>query len=321
MFAKKQVLRFWNSAFWQQWVRVAKSTSDVATLTPRKIYIIPTRWGILYGVMLLALLIGSINYSVSLGFFVTFLLASLGNIAMLHTWRNLVHLNIRLLHAKPVFAGNSTHVSAQISDAKNRARYAIVAHFVDNAPCIEDIAANTTHIFQLPIVTYKRGYMTCPRITLYTEFPLSLFHAWAYVESPFQLLVYPQAVNYALNPSVSADANAEGSNIFNKGDDEFNGHKLYQIGDASSRVDWKASSRGMGIFTKQYSGSGQSALWLDWDATLGLATEARIAQLTYWANMAYQSQQPFGLRLPNCTLSPNNTESHYHSALKALALL
>ena len=107
MLANIWPFKFWKISYWQQWFRVAKSTNNIATLNPRQIYIVPTRWGLLYATMLIGLLIGSINYSLSLGYYVTFLLASLGNMAMLHTWRNLVHLQVAVLNAKPVFAGES----------------------------------------------------------------------------------------------------------------------------------------------------------------------------------------------------------------------
>lgn len=321
MFAKNLTLLFWKQSFWQQWVRVAKPNGDFASLTPRKIYIIPTRWGILYGVMLFSLLAGAINYSVSLGFFVTFLLTSLGNIAMLHTWRNIVHLDVRLISAKPVFAGDYASVLLQISEPKNRSRLAITAQFIDHLAHTEDVTANATQSFNLDLATHKRGYLACPRIKIYTEFPLSLFHTWAYVESAFQLLVYPQPIDFSRNPTHDTDTHLEGSQHAHKGDDEFNGHKSYQVGDSFSRVDWKASSRGIGILTKQFSGSGQNTLWLDWDATLGLDNEARISQLSHWVVEAHQAQQSYGLRLPNLTLAPSNTEAHFHQALTALALM
>lgn len=312
---------FWKLSFWQQWARVAKPADGVASLTPRKIYIIPTRWGFLYGLMLLALLVGSINYSVSLGFFVTFLLASLGNMAMLHTWRNLVHLDVRIISAKPVFVDDSAIVVTQITETKNRARFNIAARFLGNLVCAEDIAQNVSQTFLLPISAQKRGYMTCPRIKLSTEFPLSLFHAWAYVDSAFQVLVYPKAVNYTLKPLQSTDSSEVDGNTTIKGDDEFNGHKTYVIGDAFTRVDWKASSRGVGLLTKQFNGHGKSTLWLDWGATVGLDPEARISQMSYWVLEAFQAQQAFGLRLPHCTINPDNTEAHFHEALTALALM
>lgn len=310
---------FWKISYWQQWFRVSSTHNHVATLNPRQIYIVPTRWGFLYAVMLIALLVGSINYSLSLGYYVTFLLTSLGNIGMLHTWRNLVHLQLAVMHAEPVFAGDVAQVTIKISDIKNRARYAIMAGFKDNEMTANDIVANHSQQFLLPLNTKNRGWITIPRITLYTEFPLSLLHTWALVDNPFKLLVYPKPIdNNSLAP-LSTDAGATGTNQFNKGDDDFVGHKNYQLGDSPSRVDWKASSRGIGMLSKQYSGAGASTLWLDWAQTEG-GVEARIAQLTRWVIDAHESQQIFGLKLPQMILAPDNSHVHYHQALSALAL-
>ena len=320
MLAKLFPIYFWKRNYWQQFFRVATTTHQIAVLKPRRIYIIPTRWGLLYGVMLLALLVGSINYSLSLGYYVTFLLASLGNIAMLHTWRNLVYLQIEILHAKPVFAGDLALVTLKISDNKNRLRYNIAARFADNLITQDDIVANASQPFELALATQKRGWLSVPRIALYTEFPLSLFHAWAYVDNPFQLLVYAKpSENNHLQPE-SIDAGAKGSSNLNKGDDDFYGHKSYQTGDSPSRVDWKASSRGVGMLTKQYSGTGQSTLWLDWVATDG-DHETRISLLTKWVIEANSANQIYGLKLPASRIEPGNSDAHYHQCLRALALI
>ncbi len=71
-------LTFWKRDWWQQWFRVSESSNNVAVLGSRQIYIVPTRWGLLYAVMVFLLLLGSINYSLSLGFYLTFLLTSSG---------------------------------------------------------------------------------------------------------------------------------------------------------------------------------------------------------------------------------------------------
>ena len=314
----------WKRKYWQQWLRVANSNDNIATLGPRQIYILPTVWGVLYAVMLVLLLVGSINYSLSLGYFVTFLLASLGHTAMLHTWRNLVHLQISTLPVKPVFAGDSAIVSINISDVKNRARYAIAArieqNLIVNSAVVNNIAANQSPVFSLPFATHKRGYCALPRITLYTEFPLSLLHAWAYVANPLQILVYPKPSGQQALPALLIDINNNGVQHANRGDDDFDGHKIYQLGDAASRVDWKASSRGNGLYTKIYSGEGAGALWLDFAVTHG-ELEARIGQMAQWVVQAHAAQQRYGLKLSNLTLAPNDSEAHYHACMQALALM
>jgi uncharacterized protein (DUF58 family) len=313
--------RFLTHQYWQGWFRIASSQDNIATLNPRQIYILPTRWGVLYAVMLVLLLVGSINYSISLGYYVTFLLASLGNMAMLYTWRNLVHLQIAILPASPVFAGELAQIQLQITDTKNRARYAISAQFQDNLLITDDIAANSSQMFLAPLQTQQRGWKTLPRIKLSAEFPMMLFHAWAYVESPQQVLVYAKPSTNNTAPPILNTGQIGGKNHTLRGDEDFDGHKTYQVGDAPSRVDWKASSKGIGMLTKQYSGNGNAILWLDWADTSTLAFEARISQLTRWVIDAYAAQQSFSLRLPHLTLPPNDSEAHYHEALKALALL
>ena len=275
--------------------------------------------------MLVLLLIGSINYSLSLGYFVTFLLASLGHTAMLHTWHNLVHLQIKILQVKPVFAGDIAIVAINISNTKSRVRYAISAQIEQNeveqsSATLEDIAANQSQVFSLPFVTTKRGYCALPRITLHTEFPLSLLHAWAYVQSSLQILVYPKPNGKLALPLSLINTHINGTSHASRGDDDFDGHKTYQQGDASSRDDWKASSRGIGMFTKQYSGDGASDLWLDFAITDG-EFETRIAQLAQWVADSHRSQLRYGLTLPNLSLAPNDSEAHFHACMRVLALI
>ena len=313
-------LQIWRRAYWQQWLRVAKSSGTIATLQPRQIYILPTVWGVLYVVMLMLLLVGSINYSLSLGYFVTFLLASLGHTAMLHTWRNIVHLQISVLHAKPVFAGDVAEVTINIIEAKNRARYAIAAKIEQNAVVIEHIPANQSRQYLLPFITVKRGFCALPRITLYTEFPLSLLHAWAYAELTSPILVYPKPSGQQPLPALLIDVRNVGISRTSRGDDDFDGHKTYQLGDAASRVDWKASSRGSGLYTKIYSGEGAGDLWLDF-ATVNGELEARISQMAQWVVDAHAAQLYYGLKLPNLTLAPSDSQAHYHACMQALALL
>lgn len=319
--------RIFTVKYWGKWFRVASSHNNIATLNPRQIYILPTCWGILYAVMLLLLLVGSINYSISLGYYITFLLASLGNLAMLYTWRNLVHLQVAThlkntgLPAEAVFAGNIAPIAIHLTETKNRARYAIALQFEDNAIITADVATHSSQAFLAPLQILQRGWQTLPRIKLHTEFPLMLFHAWAYVESPQQFLVYAKPSDKNVAPPVSSAGQNGGKQHTARGDEDFDGHKTYQIGDAPSRVDWKASSKSVGMLSKQYSGNGSATLLLDWNMTAGLDVEARISLLTKWVIDAHAAQQHFALKLPDITLPANHSEAHYHQALSALALM
>ena len=119
------------------------------------------------------LLLGSINYTLSLGYYVTFLLASLGVVAMLQTWLNFAHLKVEIIGAKPVFAGESAQVQLKLTDDRNRDRFNIAAHFDQNDIVNIDIAANQTSTLNAPIQALARGWLNIPKLVLHTEFPHS----------------------------------------------------------------------------------------------------------------------------------------------------
>src|SRR5688572_3992958 len=77
------------------------------TIRRQRIYIVPTRFGYLFGLMLFVMLLGSMNYSNSMGFSLTFLLTGLGLVCMHHTHRNMVNLIVRSGRHAAVFAGQA----------------------------------------------------------------------------------------------------------------------------------------------------------------------------------------------------------------------
>ena len=82
-----------------------------------------------------------------------------------------------------------------------------------------------------------------------------------------------------------------------------------------------ASAREQGIYTKQFQGTAQSTLWLDWATTPGSDDEQRISQLTRWVMDADALNQAYGLRLPSREFAPDNGPAHLQKCLQALALM
>src|SRR5689334_15764834 len=76
-------------------------------LVQRRIFILPTRPGLVFAIVLLLMLTGAVNYALSLGFILTFLLASLAITGMLYTVRNIAGLRITAARTAPVFAGEN----------------------------------------------------------------------------------------------------------------------------------------------------------------------------------------------------------------------
>src|SRR3954467_15040294 len=92
----------------------ADTTSVV--LVQRRIFILPSRNGMLFVGALALMLSGSINYNLSLGFILTFLLTALGVNAILHTFRNLARLKISTGRVPSVFAGDTARFALVIDN-------------------------------------------------------------------------------------------------------------------------------------------------------------------------------------------------------------
>ena len=79
-----------HEAFVRWALRVRPPEAAPIVLTPRRVYVLPTRAGLAYAFALGVILLGAMNYNLSLGHALVFLLAGLGIVAILHTFRNLL---------------------------------------------------------------------------------------------------------------------------------------------------------------------------------------------------------------------------------------
>jgi hypothetical protein len=76
-----------NFVRWAMRVRPPEPAPIV--LSQRRVYVLPTPAGVAYTMALCVILLGAMNYNLSLGHALVFLLAGLGIVAILHTFRNL----------------------------------------------------------------------------------------------------------------------------------------------------------------------------------------------------------------------------------------
>lgn len=290
-------------------------------LVQRRIYILPSRTGYFFAFVLLLLLIASINYSLSLGYLLTFLLASMGGIAMFHTFRNLVRLSISPGKVEPVFAGETAHFSVVLANP-TLPRYAIGikrAQIRDAEPEFGDAEEASSVTFQIPMRADKRGYLKCGRLEIFTEYPVGLFHAWSYVDFGMTCLVYPKPDPCAGALPLDMRAKGEG-NVPVRGDEEFQSLRAYRAGDTPRQIAWKALARGQGLLVKEFGSTASADLWLDYDALYGLSMEERLGRLAWWVIEAERTQLPYGLKLSGRSIRPLLGSVHRDECLRALAL-
>ncbi len=95
-------------------------------LDRRRIYILPSRAGLGFALLLLVMLIGAINYDNSLAYLLTFLLAGISVVTLLHTYRGLPGLCLRLGQPAAVFSGEPARVPLWVDNTASPTRCGLV---------------------------------------------------------------------------------------------------------------------------------------------------------------------------------------------------
>lgn len=288
-------------------------------LTQNRVYILPTRHGVFFGLQLLVMLVAAVNYNNSLAYALTFLLASLCLVATLHTYRNLLHLQVDVARIPPVFCGDPLSVPVMLDNPRNGMRYAVDLQFPGHDPRQVDIAAEHRARADVALPTRERGRHPLPRLTLRTRYPLGLFHAWAHAHPDRHYLVYPRPdhghplpATPTYRPNLSGDQGV--------GSDDFATLRHYHPGDPLRHAQWKTVARGQDLHIKQFGGDRAEQLWLDWHDLPALDTEARLSRLTRWVVDADLAHFSYGLRLPGLQIPLGHGPAHRHRCLEALAL-
>ena len=308
-------------ATWALRTRPPEATPIV--LTQRRVYVLPTRAGLVFAVSLLVMLTGAINYNLSLGHALVFLLAGLGITTILHTFRNLAGISITTGRAEPVFAGEIAHFALLLHNPRDEERRLILLTLPGSSEDTIDIPAGAAAEARLGLPAARRGWLSLPRVTLATTYPLGLVRTWSYIAPAMHCLVYPQPAAYA-PPLPTGGGDAGGRMQGSRGNDDFAGLRSHQPADPPRHVAWKVAARqdaSAPLQTKQFAGASAETLWLDWEATpQTMDVEARLSILVRWVLDAASGGLAWGLRLPATALPPASGDSHLHACLKALAL-
>ena len=166
--------------------------AGIIVLVQRRVFILPTRHGLTFAAVLLLMLTGSINYNLSLGFVLTFLLAALAINAMIYTFRNLANLRVSGGRARPVYAGDTARFAVNLENTGDNDRYSIGLTRDKRSPnssMCRRAARPWRHRLFL-----RRVAASCARaaLILFTRYPLGLYYAWSYLELDMHCIVYPR---------------------------------------------------------------------------------------------------------------------------------
>jgi len=314
-----QLTKFYSSL--SRFLRTAKSdTQGQLKASSRSIYILPSRFGIMYAVLIISMLVGSINYANNLGFLLTFFLAATGIIAIIHTWLNVLGLEFEIHKPEPVFAGKFLKVQVIIKNPtdKIRGNIQISLHKSSQVLLVNLLPGESKSIY-LNQQTVNRGYMTLPKVLVESYFPLGLFCAWLYLPVYHKALIYPKPEKCLLpaNP-IHEEGDSETASDIN-GHNDFHSHRNYQKTDAASHIDWKVLARGKGMYSKQFNNNIHQNFMFSLDMFDGCSLEQAISRLSFLIIRAEKQGEFYGLLLDEEIPLSRGTQ-HYNQCLKALAV-
>lgn len=302
------------------WVRRRIPVAGEVTLNQKKIFILPSRAGLAYLLLLGAILLGAINYENNMLFGISFVLLSLLVVSILHTYSNLSGLSIKCGAAQPTFAGEPAQFELILSRRGRRVYEGIRIKWPESDVVTASLLEGKQKRVPLFLPSQRRGVMKSGRLLVETYYPVGLIRAWTWLDFGAQCLVYPKPIATHRLLAASSEYNQEGKYLQQHGTDDFAGFKTYVPGDSLKQVAWKNAARGLPLMTKHYESQAEQRIWVDWAQFDEQDTEQRLSQMCYLVLLAEQRKLEYGLRLPGIEMQPDLGVLHKLKALQALAL-
>jgi uncharacterized protein (DUF58 family) len=303
---------------WKKWIERRIPAAQQVKLNQRTIFIVPSRIGGLFVLLLVLMLITAINYQNSLIYGLTFWLFSIAMSGMLFTFRNLSGLEISSAESVQLFAGEQVELPIKLTDPQ-RDHDSIHIQWPGFPEVIAAVERGKEQRLTIPFQIHQRGYLKTRRFKVHSRYPLGLYTSWSWVRLQFPGVVYPKPEFVPFIPAAGITDEQQEQETRVKGNDEFVGLRDYQKGDPIKHIAWKYLAKGKGLLTKEYDSQPQSTEWLDWSSLSGLDQETRLSRLCGWVLQAEKEGKRYGLKTPAIEIPPATGDQHREKCLRHLA--
>ena len=168
----------------------------------RRIYILPTRFGVMLACMLVAMLIAGLNYNSNLALAFGFLMASVALVTMHHCNRNLLGLQVDVTTEVDAFAGREAGFEFVLKNDSNVDRRDVEIRCL-GARGIRSVPARSSESVPVAVPVPRRGIVRIAQFELRTRYPFGWFHAWTYVQGSLTAYVAPAPQGARTLPAVA----------------------------------------------------------------------------------------------------------------------
>jgi uncharacterized protein (DUF58 family) len=297
--------------------RHRRSEAMPIELHRRRIYVLPTRYGLFFALLLFAMTLGSLNYNNNPALILCFLLLSLAITSLLRGYLNLRGLRLEGIEAAPAHAGERQSLRLRFSSIESRVRPGLIIE-QDGARAAFSMGSEDITEAVLERTTQRRGMAPIGRFKLFTHQPLGLFEVWSWLHPDAAVLVYPAL---ELESPPPPGHGAQGRPRPQRGlDEEMHALRDYRGGDPMRQVAWKQSARAQRLLVREYEMPAGEEVVLRWDALSPLSSDQRAERLARWLFDAQRAGHSTTLVLPDRRIGPGTGAAHLHACLAALAV-
>lgn len=302
----------------ESWARPRWPEALPVRFDRRRVYVLPTAFGLFFAALLLSMWVGALNYNNNPALMLALLLAGAANTSLLAAHLQLTGLRIVAISGEPVAAGTPIDLRLLAQADTGRARRGLRVEALEVVAVLSLVEGSGQATLSLP--THHRGWLDVGRIQVSTTRPLGLARAWAYAWPEIPLLVYPSPERHG-PPLPEGRGAAIAARVHPSGDDVHH-LRAYRQGDARRAIAWKPSARRGALLVREYEQPQATDVVLDWRQLGRLEHEARIQRLAWWVDQAEREGRRYRLDLPGQPpLGPGAGTTQRHACLRALALM
>jgi len=290
------------------------------TLRSRRIYILPTRAGLVAAGLLFVMFLAGMNYQNSLAMLLCFLLAGFALVSMYECHGALSGLMIDSAQVESTFAETHGELLMGFHNPSATARRSLRLRISETLPKTFELAAHQASLVRVQYRAHARGRQRIDRVQLSSNAPLGLFRAWTWLHLPLEAVIYPAPRRLrALPPPVGLPRRSERERRL-AGEEEWAWLRAFRDGDPLRSVAWKAYARGAPLMVAHYDAPAGAQHTLALQTLRDLPLESALSQLSDWVLECERRGESYALELPDQSVAAGHGVAQRRACLEALAL-
>lgn len=293
---------------------------DSLKLGLRNLYILPSRFGLLWLAGMALLQVVAIQMESNSALLLSFLMLALFLLTLHLTHLNLQGLELRCGQPAAGFVGAELTYPLRLHCRGRCEGLRLALGSADPAPPLT--LPPGEHRLSLPWRSPERGSLRPGRLTLHTRAPLGLFVCWSRWEPPRPQLVIPAPlagpVGRSLAPLDADEQDSAAGRLEGEGGDQWHDLRPHRPEDGTARLAWKLLAQGRGAHSKRFAAAPRSVALLA--PAAGVPFERALRHLCAAILRLHGEGAAYGLVLPGTTIPPAQGPQHRDRCLEALAL-